>query len=197
MWLSGLLVAVKSNLRNLGFRWSPNLGILILDVQRFLTFEVILASSYSWPPLRNFLPIWNRLAHNHSSEEVVFTLVYIRYGIHLKGNLLWLNGKKQTGKLTTDLTSFSQRGARQWWVAKSKQQGPATGKGDQSTLWDLKGKMAIFPGDWHTKSQHHWRADCCRQHCRLTICIELVELTNSIRWQDPNNDTDTETGCLV
>ena len=36
-----------------------------------------------------------------------------------------------------------------------------------------------------------------RQHCRLTICIELVELTNSIRWQDPNNNTDTETRCLV
>ena len=28
-----------------------------------------------------------------------------------------------------------------------------------------------------------------RQHCRLTICIELVELTN--------NNTDTETRCLV
>ena len=37
---------------------------------------------------------------------------------------------------------------------------------------------------------------CSRQHCRLTICIELVELTN-IRWQDPNNNTDTETKCLV
>ena len=38
-----------------------------------------------------------------------------------------------------------------------------------------------------------------RQHCRLTICIKLVELTNSIsiRWQDPNNNTDTETRCLV
>ena len=36
-----------------------------------------------------------------------------------------------------------------------------------------------------------------RQHCRLTICIELVELTNSIRRQDPNNNTDTETRCLV
>ena len=38
-----------------------------------------------------------------------------------------------------------------------------------------------------------------RQHCRLTICIELVELTNSvsIRWQDPNNNTDTEARCLV
>ena len=36
-----------------------------------------------------------------------------------------------------------------------------------------------------------------RQHCRLTICIEFVELTNSIRWQDPNNNTDTETRCLV
>ena len=36
-----------------------------------------------------------------------------------------------------------------------------------------------------------------RQHCRLTICIELVELTNSIRWQDPNINTDTETRCLV
>ena len=28
-----------------------------------------------------------------------------------------------------------------------------------------------------------------RQHCRLTICIELVELTN--------NNTDTETRCLI
>ena len=36
-----------------------------------------------------------------------------------------------------------------------------------------------------------------RQHCRLTICIELVELANSIRWQDSNNNTDTETRCLV
>ena len=37
-----------------------------------------------------------------------------------------------------------------------------------------------------------------RQHCRcLTIWMELVELTNSIRWQDPNNNTDTEARCLV
>ena len=42
-----------------------------------------------------------------------------------------------------------------------------------------------------------------RQHRRLTICMELVELTNSeyqivsIRWQDPNNNTDTEARCLV
>ena len=33
--------------------------------------------------------------------------------------------------------------------------------------------------------------------CRLTICIELVELTNSFRWQDPNQKTDTEARCLV
>ena len=41
------------------------------------------------------------------------------------------------------------------------------------------------------------RANCSTQHCRLTICIELVELTNSIRWQDPNNNTDTATRCHV
>ena len=44
---------------------------------------------------------------------------------------------------------------------------------------------------------HHILYTNIRQHCRLTICIELVELTNSIRWQDPNNNTDTETRCLV
>ena len=27
-----------------------------------------------------------------------------------------------------------------------------------------------------------------RQHCRLTICIELVELTNSVRWQIVSDD---------
>ena len=36
-----------------------------------------------------------------------------------------------------------------------------------------------------------------RQNCRLTICMELVELTNSFRWQDPNQKTDTEARCLV
>ena len=36
-----------------------------------------------------------------------------------------------------------------------------------------------------------------RQQCRLTICIELDELTNSIRQQDPNDSSDTETRCLV
>ena len=36
-----------------------------------------------------------------------------------------------------------------------------------------------------------------RQRCRLTICMKLVELTNSIRWQDPNNNTDAEARCLV
>ena len=40
-------------------------------------------------------------------------------------------------------------------------------------------------------------ATITRQHFRLIICIELVELKNSIRWQDPNNNTDTETRCLV
>ena len=45
------------------------------------------------------------------------------------------------------------------------------------------------------------RGQWARQHCRLTICMRLVELTNnisiSIRWQDPNNNTDTEARCLV
>ena len=36
-----------------------------------------------------------------------------------------------------------------------------------------------------------------RQHCHLTIWKWLVELTNSIRWQDPNNITDTGVRCLV
>ena len=36
-----------------------------------------------------------------------------------------------------------------------------------------------------------------RQHCRLTYCIELAELTNSIRQQDPNIYSDTEARCLV
>ena len=41
-----------------------------------------------------------------------------------------------------------------------------------------------------------------RQQCRLTICIELDELTNSvntnsIRQQGPNDSSDTETRCLV
>ena len=36
-----------------------------------------------------------------------------------------------------------------------------------------------------------------RQHCHLTICIELDELTNSIRQQDPNIYSDTEARCLV
>ena len=38
-----------------------------------------------------------------------------------------------------------------------------------------------------------------RQHCRLSICIKLDELTNSvsIRQQDPNDSSDTETRCLV
>ena len=36
-----------------------------------------------------------------------------------------------------------------------------------------------------------------RQHCRLTICMELVELTNSIRQQDQNIYSDTEARCLV
>ena len=38
---------------------------------------------------------------------------------------------------------------------------------------------------------------CFRQHCHLTIWKWLVELTNSIRWQDPNNITDTGARCLV
>ena len=41
------------------------------------------------------------------------------------------------------------------------------------------------------------QGDLIRQHCRLTICMELAELTNNIRWQDPNNITDTEARCLV
>ena len=36
-----------------------------------------------------------------------------------------------------------------------------------------------------------------RQQCRLTICIELDELTNSIRQQDPIIYSDTEARCLV
>ena len=39
--------------------------------------------------------------------------------------------------------------------------------------------------------------DGARQQCRLTICIELDELTNSIRQQDPNIYSDTEARCLV
>ena len=37
---------------------------------------------------------------------------------------------------------------------------------------------------------------CGRQHCHLSICIELDELTNSIRQQDPNIYSDTEARCL-
>ena len=36
-----------------------------------------------------------------------------------------------------------------------------------------------------------------RQHCHLTICIGLDELTNSIRQQDPNIYSDTEAMRLV
>ena len=36
-----------------------------------------------------------------------------------------------------------------------------------------------------------------RQHCRLTICMGLDELTNSIRQQDPNIYSDTEARYLV
>ena len=36
-----------------------------------------------------------------------------------------------------------------------------------------------------------------RQQCRLTICIELDELSNSIRQQDPDIYSDTEARCLV
>ena len=41
--------------------------------------------------------------------------------------------------------------------------------------------------------------DTPRQHCRLTICIEFDDLTNSdsIRQQDPNIYSDTEARCLV
>ena len=35
-----------------------------------------------------------------------------------------------------------------------------------------------------------------RQHCHLTICIELDELTNSVV-SDPNIYSDTEAKCLV
>ena len=36
-----------------------------------------------------------------------------------------------------------------------------------------------------------------RQQCRLTICIKVDELTNSIRQQDPNIYSDTKASCLV
>ena len=36
-----------------------------------------------------------------------------------------------------------------------------------------------------------------RQHYRLTICMELDELTNSIRQQDPKIYSYTEARCLV
>ena len=36
-----------------------------------------------------------------------------------------------------------------------------------------------------------------RQHCRLCICEYWSSWTNSIRSQDPNNSSDTETRCLV
>ena len=50
-----------------------------------------------------------------------------------------------------------------------------------------------------TSSKPIFCRDCTILHFpyRLTICNELVELTNSVRRQDPNNNTDTETGCLV
>ena len=41
------------------------------------------------------------------------------------------------------------------------------------------------------------KQDGARQQCRLTISIELDELTNSIRQQDPNIYYDTEARCLV
>ena len=37
----------------------------------------------------------------------------------------------------------------------------------------------------------------CSRHCHLTICLKLVELTNGIRWQNPNNNTDTEAKCFT
>ena len=64
-----------------------------------------------------------------------------------------------------------------------------------SRVKDIKIGRSWWKARWTTTSS--WAKT--RQHCRLAICMKLVELTNSdsIRWKDPNNNTDIEARCLV
>ena len=57
-----------------------------------------------------------------------------------------------------------------------------------SRVTDIKIGRSWWKARWTTTSR--WAKT--RQHCRLTICMKLVELTNSIRRQDANNNTNTE-----
>ena len=84
--------------------------------------------------------------------------------------------------------------------------------------WAGQGNGQHWLGHWSVKDKcyldplicwsEHWIGDSQgnRDELHLTktkiiwsicICMKLVEVTNSIRWQDPTSNTDIEARCLV